>query len=579
MPFDVYQLTAKLFNMPAPTAYSSWVSVFKRMSEHMRGRVPDTLCKRRPNEIPEITNYRTENFRAITKKSIGKGVDNLHRLFQSCNWTFTASVALMKYLQEAKFKKHTLRGYLERFVLRFDIEDPNGILIWMPTVKDIDYNGTVDFSIEPKLFNSRRIYAVGEDYICLAEGKTEFSPTQKPKSDSYLIASTKGFFRWYRDTTKNTNVWLVDELWLQDFSYAPWIVLGGETTTTDVQHTTVAVQTVEADYFESFFDAFLPFADEAHGQFTDHQAVNVQFAFPLRTEVQLDCDADNCDKGQVPLPTVENPDNTVACRRCGGSGKLAPRSPYGVYRRQPQAFTNPDGTANNTPMVELLSADPAIMDYSDKQWQTMLEKAEDALNLIHIYEPQSGVAKEIDREGLYAMLLKIGNNFFDNIVWNSLWHIENLISASPIAPVVNKPVSYEIKTEEMVMKEITTLSGSGLPKWLIAAKMQMLLQKSFNEGDPIHKMVFVLEELDPFMYYTQQERERLSALGLITNEMFINGLYGPLVLRKFQRQQPEQFSNMNVQQLVAKVEAELKPFYQKIKVFQPTNPDGTPAKA
>ncbi len=110
-------------------------------------------------------------------------------------------------------------------------------------------------------------------------------------------------------------------------------------------------------YYESFFDGALPFANEALMTFSDHQAVNVQFSYPVREEKGMPCGNQKCRGGYL------DRERTKICDTCKGTGMTLSRSPWGVYITKEQTIL--EGEKQQViPAVQFHSPDSAILDDS-----------------------------------------------------------------------------------------------------------------------------------------------------------------------------------------------------------------------
>ena len=142
-------------------------------------------------------------------------------------------------------------------------------------------------------------------------------------------------------------------------------------------------------------------------------------AYPTRVIKHVECNYEN-EIGRCIGGYIEG-DDRHTCPSCKGSGMAPASSPYGVYiRGEKDALSNNDPS---TPPLEYISPDPAILDFVTKIWQDLLAHAKECLHLDVINEAQSGDAKTIDREREYAMIMKISNNVFDNIIAKTLYTI------------------------------------------------------------------------------------------------------------------------------------------------------------
>jgi hypothetical protein len=412
-----------------PDYYSDWENVRETMFVHTRGKKPGKiLTERRPNEDPEIKKYREMIYEPITKGSIQKAIDKLYRIFQNANFSIQVSDELNAYLSTVKFNENYFYSYIQKFVVPRMIEDPNGWLLWIPTGEGLT-NPSVKVDVEPLIIGTDQIKYIDRYSITWLDykEKSRIKKSNKMVDEGlvYYTMTTDTLYKHVQYGDDRKIQFEVIPVYVHNIGKVPGCVLGGDLT--------------PEKYFESYFSAFVPFANEAIRQYSDWQGVMTTSAFPYREEVGETCDAKGCRDGII--YDSENEEHDI-CRRCNGTGKIVSRSPFGVFIREKgnAAFS---GESGSDPLIRFVTPPVDIIQYD---------------------EAQSGVAKIIDREDSFAQLTKISNNIFDEIIYKSLVYIEAYRNVTnPQAPNIIKPISFSMKTEWDLMQEIINLTDRNAP--------------------------------------------------------------------------------------------------------------------
>jgi len=538
LPERILLLSKSFSNAQEPTLYKGWLKVYSDMITHTQGRIGEKIKEKRPGEPSDIYSYRIKNFKNITKGSIQKAISNVSRIFQAQSWSFTASKETASYLTTTTFNGMNFRQWIERYVVQNMIEDPNAIILWMPNEEG---------NLVPKIYNSRMI-RYQDDYCVIVADKDIHQASialMKLKQDSnienrvfykgetkFICASKDGIYRFEVAGASVTITPIVQS----EFAFIPATTLGGIMTS--------------AGYYESFFQSFCSFGDEAHNAFTDHQAVNVLFSYPVREEVGQPCKAKGCNGGTVVTKGIP-----MECDNCGGTGRVPVRSVFGVYFKPAQGIDQ----QNPQSAVEFRSPDVSILDYSSREWEKMLQKAEDAVQLVRIWDNQSGTAKLIDREGLYSMLTDIKNNVFDNIILKSLSVLE-ASTGSKIEPVVYKPNDLIIKTNADWVDEVKVASDSSMPKFVVAQMLVENLSKRFADNDYRKRIVEYIYHNDAFFVYTQAEKERLVATGLADKMLILRSILLPTILEQLASEKQNDFADITDEAIAKYVDAKMKQY-------------------
>ncbi|MFM9061024.1 MAG: hypothetical protein ACKOQP_05095, partial [Bacteroidota bacterium] len=220
-------------------------------------------------------------------------------------------------MNQTKFSGQYFYNYIQKYVVRRMIEDPNGYLVWIPYGEGLT-NPAVKVEVEPLVISSNLIKYVDEDMITWLDVEETSEVLENGKrrmsGEVYYSLTEFGFYKHIQIGNKQDKRFELVEIYMHEMDELPAVVLGGDLT--------------DDDYFESYFSAFVPFANEAIRQYSDWQGVMTTSAFPYREEQSETCSAPGCRDGFVFDNTLQ--DNR-ACRSCKGTGKVISRSPYGVF--------------------------------------------------------------------------------------------------------------------------------------------------------------------------------------------------------------------------------------------------------
>ena len=496
-----------------PKNWENWNRVRNTMFIHTRGKNPgEILTSRRPNEDPDVQKYRLSIYEPITKGSMNRAIDKLFRIFQNANFSISVSDELNTYLTERKFDGQYFYSYIQKFVVRRMIEDPNGWLVWIPVGEGLT-NPAVKVDAEPVLIMSDQIKVLEPGWLTWI-AQDEHSPVMvNGKSQMtglvyYSLTDTE-FLKHTQFGQSIDKKFQTEVIYQHDIGAIPGVILGGDLT--------------DEHFFDSYFSAFVPFANEAIRQYSDWTAVMTTSAFPYREEIAENCNGKGCRDGIVYNHETEEHET---CGICKGTGRVISRSPFGVFLREK---ANPalgvDGDVNG-PMIRFISPDVSIIEYSGQAWQTLLKKAEESLHLNVIDESQSGVAKMIDREDSFSQLTKISNNIFDEIIFKSLLFIEKYRNVvQPMSPVITKPISFSMKTEDDLIDELNKLTDKNAPIAFLVESTKDLARKRFSGNKSVSRMVEVLVSYDPIFHLNTKDKQMLLAAGSIKKDDLIRSLF------------------------------------------------------
>ncbi len=492
MAFEI-EVYNKDFWKQKPSEIDRWVEIFEEMVIHTRGHTPEKLLEtRRPNEDENVFKYRKSIYQPITKGPINRSIHKLFRIFQNANFSYKITDSLQADINEPDFNGMTFNEYMHGVVVKRMIEDPNGYLAWIPEGEGLR-DETEKVIVVPELIESGKIQHRDDEVL------TWFIHADSNGIVERFWSLTKDAYYVHVKNGDEYELFLIYE---HEIGIIPAVILGGMW---------------EDDVFQSYFSAFLPFGNEAIRQYSDWQAVMTTSGFPYRTEKYTECDyLDKCggrgwwwDKADCD----DCDDIKVICDLCHGTGQKPHTSPYGVFIRKERTLGEDEDTG---PMIEFTSPATDIIKVSLEAWEGLLMQAREAIFDKNVEEAQSGVAKIVDRGDFYAWLINISNNIFDHLVLKSLIIIQGYrdISATEL-PVVVKPTSFEVKTEQDLVEELGVLMEKKAPAPFILEVVKDLTKKRFSNDKKTSKVIEFLTIYDPLFALGPEEKAMLVASGAV----------------------------------------------------------------
>lgn len=534
----------KLLELPKSEKKTKWEKVFLDMSVHTRKRVPsELLLKRRPNEEENIYKYRLENYEAITYGSMSKALNDLYRIVSGISYSTNVPENVTEYLNSYSIEQYcssshnetlTPKLFIEKIALQRDIEDPNGFLIWVPAGEGLEDSGE-KVKPTPKLVLSSDYYYSDEFVFIYKESEVYYFLTQTEYWKMYQVEGDK---------------WVQELIYTHNLQAFPVIVLGGD---------------INAEkYYESYFAPYLAFGNEAIRQYSDWQAIMTTSSFPIKETFVTEC-------AVLPVDKNNNPGNLDENHSGGGNGevRLVPlrTGPYNNILRPIPAKANmmDDNLPVEIPSVRFISPDIEIAKYSGESWEKLIERAERALNIdVTVGLDQSGEAKKVDKESQYAMITKIGSNFYDNIYLNSLKFIDGYLNRKPFEKsqvTITKPSTFWVKTEEELVAEISQLKTNNAPSFFMAEATTDLAKKRFN-GSPVKQRIFDFISLyDPYFIYTQGEKNNMIANGSLSKQDNIRSLRMFPILNQIAQEKADKFIQMSFEEINKEFESRVEQYF------------------
>lgn len=563
--FDLEYFFNNFFKLPPLANKKEMVEVYIDMAVHTRKLLPkDLLLKRRPNEEEQIYCYRLENYEPITYGSMNKALDELFRIVNGINFKLNIPDSIKEYIAGPNFGGYSLVLYLQKIILKRMIEDPNGLLVWIPTGEGLT-NSSAKALPQPYIVCSENITYMDEN-VCafLSDEKSPVIVNKKEEfsGEVYWIFTADAFYKLIQKGKKSEKNFVVELIYEHNIGEIPVIKLGGDMTA--------------YGYYESFFAPYLAYGNEAIRQFSDWQAIMITSSFPYIEEFAISCDIEE-PKNRSSNPVILGEEEFSGEERPYERQKqlkVIPKTPYGVTLRQvPSKSDTWDAVLDpSIPSRRFIHPDIGIAKYSGEAWQLLIEKAEDSLHLNLGEGLLSGKAKLIDKTGQDSMISKIGNNFFDNIFLKSLQFVDGFYNYHPIdkAISIDKPNTFEIKTEGDLVAEIALLKEKNVPSFFLQEATRDLSKKRFSGNKLSQKIFDVISILDPLYVYDIQEKQSMVAGNNISKEAYVKSLYiYSLLLKIAYDKTPDVFITMDLNAISTILDQELQSYYQAISATIP----------
>lgn len=525
--------------------YNEWRKVYNEMAVHVNGTLPEKLIStKRPKEDNDIYAYRIANYQPTTMGILREAIHSLHRIFQSQNYEFKTSFELKEYISKPVFNNHSFMGFVENHILYNMILDPNAILVVLPTGEGLR-NSTALVNPKPYVIPSENIRSITPDFISFISNEKSLVYQDTDAfydGEVYYIVTKNEIIKAFQSGQKKDENYEYEIVYSHNFGEIPYTVLGGEWNSSIMA-------------YESYFNCFVPIANELIKAYTDLQAISVTSLYPVRIVRGLQCEACN-GVGKVHYTEPYSKQNVLRnCNVCSGTGNVPPSTPYGVYTRP----MNENGNDNSTsPMLEYVSPDPEIIRVAMEFHDSLLNRAKESIHLDYINESQSGIAKDGDREREYSMILKISNNIYDNVITRCLVYFEKYINISnPKLPSVVKPKEFSLKSESKLLSDLNNATAGRVSKHILnSISLELVKNRYYGDLDTLYKNEFFLE-YDELYNYSTEEIQAYKLSGDINRKSIVKHIRGRQILERILRSNDIEVIPSNYDKLAEMIDKEI----------------------
>lgn len=488
-------------------SYEASVKHAEEMSWHFFGDKPEGLLKRtRPNEDPEITAYRLENYEPTTKSAADKAIKITSKILNpnlfSIRWEkqSTQSEELRKYTLEDYPVTNSLPNFMKDVTLRKMLADPNAVIV--ATLAKVPESQTDVPKPILKIFGSKNVFNYDEDHFLL-----NVSIQDNIFTFDYYDLNRFISFEVY---AKNKKLYYTEiEDYPYEFGEIPAWFLGGMSEAMDDGTVTM----------KSFYSSAAPYWNLAITHESDTFAAYIRHMFPQKYEIAEVCNYKYdyegqpypCRAGQIRIPGKGKEYSHIECPHCSGSG-FNPITPHGVYKYTKDKLSGESGSMGIDP-VGYITVPVDATKMLEERAQKMCDKGLWAINMEvedKVGENQSGVAKVIDRSAQYDTLYDIGTVMFDTHITNAYYFFNlYMFGVSTRAagksseavyenlPQVNKPTYFDVASTQELINNFKAAKESGLDPNFLQIKQMEIQTRDLSTNPDLKKFTTLLLDLDP----------------------------------------------------------------------------------
>lgn len=503
----------------------------RRLRVHADGIVPESLIsERRPNEMPEIKDYRRKIYKPVTQKAIAKVISSLEKIRRSQDWNIQYNpqavpkqILPMETLQsycELNYPVHTsLTNWIFADLLKQYLLDANGLIAVLPNKTEF----AADEYIKPAavFFRSEQIldHAEGEYVVLLSDDKCAYYRTEndaKVLTEGkiyYIITPTQ--FAQYNEIDPRGTLQQV-QIYDHNLGVLPAFKAGG---------LFFARQNNETLY-QSRIAAMIPDLDEAVREYSDLQAEILQHIHSEKyAYTNAECPV--CNGSGFVLETDENGNQKQkSCPHCHGTGTVLNVSPYGIHiiqgaRAAEQQLPNPP--------VGYIQKSTEIARFLDDHVRSHINDAYSCVHMEFLAETpmsESGIAKAYDRDELNNFVTSVAEDLvriMDNIYLLINEYRYRIIvpdeeARRAMLPAVGVPSRFDIATTSALMQELQAAAQANVHPLIMRQLQVDYARKQFYTTPAIADTIALTFDLDPLFGLTDEQKANMLSLNGITDE-------------------------------------------------------------
>lgn len=487
--------------------------------------------------------YAIRSYEPITKSSINRGLIDLSRVFLS---TATNISLPVNRIDQAK---KTIQEYVEKFVDVAQALDPNTVAV------------AVDGQI--KYVQSGDILAIDKDFVLFIDrDNSDFEMIESPrqyfsaKADDKKVISFVKFYepqyngkKTYILSNKFQTVTLTKEKGSKDFD-----VTFNVKNSSDIKpYVALGVKIIGENVRESAVHNFIPFGNMCLLHHKTHRQIEALFGYPRMTEIETPCNNPDCYNGKVickdpaKLELAGNPQILYeSCDSCNGTGSISLQSLWRIYKRKVESTRPANETGLEVPSVQFHLPPVEALERTNDMWKELLELAEKAIFIRDKKETgntESASAKEKDLQDKYNALQKVAEVYYSGL--------ETLLSALFESVVtIERPVSMAVMGETEAFELLEKISASKAPVFIKNAHLENFLKRYVSASNPVIKAVELLKKIDLFLFYSNEELQQLSDMGVLSAEDKIIHYYAYPILMQLFYNNPDIFNLAGTEKLL-----------------------------
>lgn len=490
--------------------YAKAVSLKNRIEIHteLDNKPLEMMEKRAPYEDDRQYKYRKENWNNVTMPYFEKAIGVLNRIWNpsnySVNWKQT-QLEEKEYFETGIPLFRSIESYFEQIPTVIKITDPNAILVvkpyFLPT-KEVEtdegrvqlYDNSQYIPAIPVVVGCEDVmdYMEGVYAIILLKEKSLIKEGTKMVRDGLIfeIYDTENIYRIVQVGKKSDWKFTDPEIYYNHaLGYLPCQKLKGTPKQKGVHV-----------YYESVFIKAIPNLDQALYYNSNLDLSIVNHLSPQRSEIVDKCDEVGCNNGYLHYE-IDGVPATKPCHKCKGAGTISNIGPM-MVKQITMPTSNDPTPAIPTPGIYYTSPPYEPLEFVDKKIESLIIGAFSFVNIDVSNSKVKGsdvaLSKTIDREELFAFILKFSNEVFDLFDWSIETIGKMRFGKKFEQPEVAAPTTFEIRTEGDLTEEVTESSKNAVPEIYKKEVLKQLINKRFSSQLLVEKsaqLIFAVDRL------------------------------------------------------------------------------------
>ena len=493
--------STKDFNDPG------WREITIEADRHKLGKYPEILLDvNHPNQSEEWRDWSKSVFQPITKPSYNKAVKHFSAVVTETNFEIFWPDDTDDIIGDGNYLQWLRDSYLNDAFAR----DSNAVCLRFPPsemiragdeeIEQINVSNTYGWIIENKQIHDKNV-----DWLCFLDyAVSPMEGTTLPGKIWWLV-DTKRFYRFTQITPGDSRIenYELEVYFEHGAGSKVWEDIGG-------------IKEKRGDFYlyRVYYEAFFPFANDALIGYADAKINAKVAAHPVPIIKAMPCNA--CHGHTDRFKHEEN-----FCQVCEGTGETV-RFTYpgeGIVVK-PQMGAQDEAYANTKPL-EWIKPPSEDIKALDDRWKHQLEEAEKSLNQKMVLQPQSGIAKDLDREDLRTDIAGVGQivwgRFVPNDIDNDL-KIKYGADWQRHSPMIRPPTEYKIKSSAEYLDEIKMGNEAKLPSALQEAAIRGFIASRYANNPSLKKELTIAALLDPLFSQDVDDLPTLRNTGGATDE-------------------------------------------------------------
>jgi hypothetical protein len=490
-------------------------------SEKIKVHFSDKPCeiflkKYQPSEPDWAIDYKTENWRAITKTYAVKVESMIAKIFRASDFvvkfedggTAATGETLQDYTEKNFPKTKSLLYYVQAIWLRQYLTEPNGVTLIAPV--NPEKKGNAYWKPFFTQFDANKVLHFDEEMLVIKEGK-----------DKWIVVDQTDI----QEVEKVKNGYNVTLIFAHNLGYVPAKYNGGSPKLEDGEF-----------LYESVISGVCPWWDQALVEESDKNVSVKQHMHPEKA-VYGDTKCKACEgNGRIRKHVgLEKEARLVHCETCNGSGKSTPMtSGFGVWEVR-AARAGEESTPPWAP-AKYIEKDLSPVTFLDGDIDKRILRGLEAVCMAQLAEEtadktESGIKKSYDWEQTNIFLYNIAVDicqFFLPWCYKTIadyrygangqgWSEEKIEKS---LPSINTPQRFDIVGVNDIKTQIAELKAESVSPDIINELEKQLINKEFaGDTDTILYLTSVIE-LDPLRNYNVEDKSLMYASGAIKLEDF-----------------------------------------------------------